>query len=86
MMWFLPPQWGGTGYWFPYLLDALRQNRPAVTRLLARNPFEGKAPPNLLRVEVFRYRFTTPQERARSGNWWKAEYLGQFPDVPPRRP
>jgi hypothetical protein len=40
----------------------------------------------LLRVEVFRYQFTTPLERARSGDWWKAEYLGRFPDVPPRRP
>jgi hypothetical protein len=86
MMWFLPPQWGDTGYWFPHFLDALRQNKPAVTRLLARNPFEGRAPPNLLRVEVFRYQFTTPLERARSGDWWKAEYLGRFPDVPPRRP
>jgi lipase maturation factor 1 len=86
MMWFLPPQWPDTGYWFPHFLDALRQNKPAVTRLLAHNPFEGKAPPNLLRVEVFRYRFTTAQERARTGNWWNAEYLGQFPDVPPRRP
>jgi len=86
MMWFLPPQWSDTGYWFPHFLDALRQNNAAVTRLLARNPFEGKAPPNRLRVGAFRYHFTTPQERAQSGNWWKSEYLGEFPDVPPRRP
>jgi len=86
MMWFLPPQWTDTGYWFPHFLDALRQNKPAVTGLLAHNPFAGRAPPNLLRVGVWHYRFTTWQERARSGNWWKAEYLGEFPDVPPRRP
>jgi hypothetical protein len=86
MMWFLPPQWPDTGFWFEPFLEALRQNRASVTRLLARNPFEGKAPPNMLRVLAYRYRFTTPQERARTGNWWKAEYLGEYPDVPPRRP
>jgi len=86
MMWFLPPQWSSTGYWFEPFLQALRENRPPVTRLLARNPFQGQAPPRLLRVHVYRYRFTNAAERARSGNWWKADYLGEYPDVPPRRP
>ena len=86
MMWFLPPQWPGIGFWLAPFLESLRQNRPAVTQLLARNPFEGQAPPQMLRVLAYRYRFTTPQERARTGNWWKAEYLGEFPDVPPRNP
>jgi hypothetical protein len=54
--------------------------------LLEHNPFEGKPPPRMLRVLAYRYRFTTPRERSRTGNWWQAEYLGEFPDVPPRRP
>jgi hypothetical protein len=86
MMWFLPAQWDATGYWFDSFLDGLRRNSPAVTRLLAVNPFHGQAPPRLLRVHVYRYRFTTADERVRSGNWWKAEYVGEYPDVPPRRP
>lgn len=86
MMWFVPPQWDDTGYWFRHFLDALSGNKPAVSRLLAYNPFEGKAPPRMLRVVAFRYHFTTAEERARTGKWWKAEYLGEFPDVPPRRP
>ncbi len=86
MMWFLPPQWIDTGYWFTPFLQALRENRPAVTHLLARNPFEGGAPPRQLRVLAYRYRFTTAEQRARTGNWWNAEYLGEYPDVPPRRP
>jgi hypothetical protein len=86
MMWFLPPQWPDTGFWFPPFLEALRRNRAAVTRLLAHNPFEGGPPPTQLRVLAYRYRFTTPQERDRTGNWWKAEYLGEYPDVPPRNP
>jgi hypothetical protein len=39
-----------------------------------------------VRVLAYRYRFTTQQERARTGNWWVAEYLGEYPDVAPRRP
>jgi hypothetical protein len=86
MMWFVPPQREDMAYWFNGFLDGLGQNKPAVTHLLAYNPFEGKPPPRFLRVVAFRYHFTTPEERARTGNWWKAEYLGEFPDVPPRRP
>jgi lipase maturation factor len=86
MMWFVPPQWPDTGFWFEPFLRALSHNRPAVTRLLAHNPFEGKPPPKRLRVLAYRYHFTTAQERQRTGNWWKSEYLGEFPDVPPRRP
>ena len=86
MMWFLPPQWPDTGFWFEPFMQALQQNRATVTRLLAKNPFEGKAPPKMLRVLAYRYRFTTPRERALTGNWWRAEYLGEYPDVPPRRP
>jgi hypothetical protein len=86
MMWFLPPQSPRTDYWFAPLLQGLRENRPAVTRLFARNPFEGRAPPAQLRVLAYRYRFTSPAERDASGNWWKVELLGEYPDVPPRRP
>jgi hypothetical protein len=86
MMWFLPPQSPRMDYWLAPFLQALRENRFAVTRLLARNPFEGKAPPESLRVLAYRYRFTTPQERAATGDWWKAELLGEYPDVTPRRP
>lgn len=86
MMWFLPAQWPDTDFWLGPFLQALRENRPAATRLLARNPFEGRAPPAQVRVLAYRYRFTTAQERARTGQWWHADLLGEYPDVPPRRP
>ncbi len=86
MMWFVPTQERAVAYWFAPFLDALAADKPAVTGLLAHNPFAGKASPRYLQVLAYRYRFTTGEERARSGNWWKAEYLGEFPDVPPRRP
>jgi len=86
MMWFVPPQSPRTDYWFTPFLQALRENRPAVTKLLAHNPFAGKPAPQQLQVLAYRYRFTTAFERAASGNWWQAELLGEYPDVPPRRP
>jgi hypothetical protein len=86
MMWFVPPQRRDMEPWFTRFIAALADNQPAITHLLAGNPFEGRAPPRYLRVDAYRYRFTTPKERAESGNWWKAEYLGEFPDVAPRRP
>jgi hypothetical protein len=39
-----------------------------------------------MRVLVYRYRFTSVEERRMTGNWWKADFLGQFHEVAPRRP
>lgn len=86
MMWFVPPQGRDMTTWFSRFLDALWRNEPAVGDLLAHNPFAGRAPPRFLRVDAYRYHFTSPQERARTGAWWTSEYLGEFPDVPARYP
>jgi hypothetical protein len=86
MMWFVPPQGRDMNTWFARFLDALADNKPAVSHLLAYNPFEGRAPPRFLRVDAYRYRFTTAEERSQTGNWWKSDYLGEFPYVRPRNP
>jgi hypothetical protein len=86
MMWFVPTQSRQVAGWFNGLIDALAVNSPAVTALLARNPFAGRPPPRYFQVLAYRYRFTRIEERERSGDWWRAEYLGEFPEVPPRRP
>jgi hypothetical protein len=49
--------------------------------LLAGTPF-GEQSPRMLRVDVYRYRFTTAEERARTGDWWQREYLGPFRPLP----
>ncbi len=85
MIWFVPPQSGIMRDWFERLLYRLWQNEPVVTALFEHNPF-GDERPTYLRVSVYRYHFTTPQERQQTGNWWRREYLGIFPDTPPRRP
>jgi hypothetical protein len=85
MIWFVPPQPGNMRVWFERLLYRLWQNEPAVTALLEHNPFSDEKP-SYLRVLVYRYYFTTPQERRQSGKWWRREYLGIFPNTPPRSP
>ncbi|MEE6271823.1 lipase maturation factor family protein [Georgenia sp. MJ206] len=68
-MWFLalgsPAQYG----WFSAFLLRLLEADPATLRLVAEDPFEGERPA-WVRARVFRYRFTTPEERRRSGAWW----------------
>ena len=85
MMWFVPTQQPDMLYWFDLFMRRLWEGSPQVTALLAHNPFTAQ-PPRYLRVTAYRYRFTTPAERKQTGNWWKREYLGLFPQISPRQP
>ena len=85
MMWFLPPQRMKDQYWLQMLLRRLHEGSPQVLQLLEYNPF-SEQPPRYLRVLAFEYRFTTPEEKEATGNWWKRKYLGEFPYVKPRVP
>ena len=85
MIWFVPSQRSDQLYWLDRFLQQLEKNAPQVTALLANNPFTDK-PPRYFRVLAFRYHFTTAEQRAETGNWWRRELLGEFPYVPPRRP
>jgi hypothetical protein len=67
--------------WFVHFLDALLQNSPAVTALLQHNPFPETAP-RYIRVDAYRYHFTTPAERNQTGDWWRREPLGPFSPLP----
>ena len=85
MIWFIPPQNPAMRHWFEAFLWRLHQGSPTVKALLAHTPFPGKGP-RYVRVLSHRFRFSTPEERDRDGNFWQSEYLGEFPRVPPRRP
>jgi hypothetical protein len=85
MMWFVPPRSRENLYWFDRFMHSLWTGNPRVTGLLRYNPFPN-TPPRYLRVLVYRYSFTSGRERKITGNWWKAEYLGLFHEVAPRRP
>jgi len=66
--------------WFSTLLDRLRHDPAVVAPLFARNPFPDE-PPRLVRVAVYRYRFTDAATRARTGAWWTRELEGTTPPI-----
>ncbi len=55
----------------------LLENSPPVLALFAGNPFADK-PPIAVRAVAWQYWFTTREERARTGAWWRREALGAY--------
>ena len=45
--------------------------------LLAYSPFTDEGP-TYVRALVYRYRFTTAEERRSTGAWWHRTYLGEL--------
>ncbi|MFZ0789093.1 MAG: lipase maturation factor family protein [Chromatiaceae bacterium] len=80
MLWFVPTTPPFLDL-FDRFLTRLAQGSPPVTALLARPP-TGAERPAMLRVRAYRYRFTTPAERAETGDWWLREDLGPFYPLP----
>jgi hypothetical protein len=67
--------------WFVNFTAKLLQNDPAVLSLLRSNPFPER-PPRYVRAMLYRYRFSTPEERRRTSGWWQREEEGPwFPAV-----
>jgi predicted DCC family thiol-disulfide oxidoreductase YuxK len=63
-----------------FLLQLLQGSKP-VLALLERDPFGG-VPPQHIRAMLYQYRFTSFEEKRRTGNWWKRELMGAyFPPV-----
>jgi len=74
-MWFLLLGGRVLAPWFQRLLDRLLHDPAVVAPLFARDPFPT-TPPRLLRVAVYRYRFTDAATRAATGAWWTRELEG----------
>jgi hypothetical protein len=81
-MWFAALQGAGNprAWWFHAFLDRLLENEPSVTGLLDENPFRDGAP-RYVRATLYRYAFTTPEEREATGAWWKRTRLAPYGPV-----
>ena len=77
-MWFAASESPYRNPWFGDLLYRLLQGAPPVLALLADNPFPGE-PPKWVRATLYQYRFTTPAERAATGDCWVRKRLGPYP-------
>jgi predicted DCC family thiol-disulfide oxidoreductase YuxK len=66
--------------WFYGFAQRLFEGSPSVKKLLAQDPFPN-TPPRYLRAHVFDYRFSSPEQRAKSGAWWTRSFSHVF--MPP---
>lgn len=63
--------------WFSSFMRRVQEGSPDVLALLEANPFPDR-PPRYLRAMLYRYSFTSPEERAETGAWWKRELLRPY--------
>lgn len=61
----------------PLTEERLLVGSPAVLALFRDNPFP-QMPPRYVRAVLWQYWFTTMDEKRRTGNWWRREYLGLY--------
>jgi hypothetical protein len=74
-MWFAALTSREGARWFDNFVVRLLTGAPEVYALLDTSAFAVK-PPRLIRVLRYRYQFTTPEQRAESGAWWRRQYVG----------
>ena len=70
----------GYSRWFFNLVRRLLSNDRQILRLMGKNPFPD-APPAFIRALFYRYRYTTPEQKRQTGNWWSRQLLGLY--LPP---
>ncbi|HEY1251847.1 MAG TPA: lipase maturation factor family protein [Thermoanaerobaculia bacterium] len=77
LMWFcgFTPWYGQP--WFANFMAKLLQNDARTLSLMAGNPFPDE-PPRFVRALLFEYRFTTPEERRKTGDWWVRHLQGEY--------
>jgi hypothetical protein len=77
LMWFLPLSSRYGERWFiPFLVKLLEGDRQTLA-LLRGDPFPDR-PPQFVRAQLYRYRFTTWRERRETGAWWARTLVGEF--------
>ncbi|ELZ05108.1 lipase maturation factor family protein [Natrialba aegyptia] len=64
--------------WFLRFLGKLLEGDAETLSLLAEDPFAGSERPAHVRAVRYRYRYTTPEERAETGRWWHRERVSSY--------
>jgi hypothetical protein len=85
LMWFAAFSSPRYHEWFMPLLGRLLEGDGPTLALMGRNPFPD-GPPRVVRARLWLYRFTTPEERRRTGAWWDRTFVREYaPAVSLRR-
>lgn len=70
--------------WMNALMLGLLQGSPQVLDFFEYQPFRNR-PPKYVRAKLYRYEFTSIEERRDSGQWWKRKTMGlYFPEISKR--
>ena len=86
LIWFLPFSVTRTGdgirvwgheLWFIRFVRRLLEGEQSILRLMAKNPF-AKEPPTFVRALFYEYRYTSAEEKRRTGAWWTRRLLGVY--------
>ncbi len=77
LMWFAAMPSPYYDPWFIRFLEKLLEGDRGTLSLLRGTPFPD-GPPRQVRALYYLYRFTTPEERRRSGDWWHRELVGTY--------
>jgi hypothetical protein len=76
-MWFAALGTASENPWIALFMQRLLENSPDVTALLGSNPFPHK-PPLYVRAVLYDYRFSTPEEKEKTGAWWVRQPEGIY--------
>lgn len=82
LMWFAAMATPIQHPWFVALVGKLLVGDRQTLKLLRHNPFPDR-PPALVRAWLYHYRFSTWEERRRSGQWWVRTLVAEY--LPPSR-
>jgi len=82
LMWFAAMRPYDVPLWFVQFVNKLLQGDSRTLRLLKSNPFPQE-PPRQIRALLYEYRFTTPDERRRTDQWWNRTLVGTY--LPPTK-
>jgi len=77
LMWFAAMSEYYEHPWFVHFVEKLLEGDPSVLSLLRSNPFPSR-PPRFVRAELYEYHFTSPDERRRTGQWWRRRLAGSY--------
>ena len=64
----------------PFTEEGLLTNDADVLALFRGNPFP-EAPPRFTRAVLWQYWFTSTEEKRRTGNWWRRQWVGVYAPV-----
>jgi hypothetical protein len=76
-MWFAALQPPSKGSWFDKFMARLQEGSLPVLSLLDHNPFPNK-PPRYVRALLYRYTYSTHEQRKKTGHIWQRQYLKEY--------